>query len=150
MCGCVRRLSTGDRWNANYILRNTCRNDFTIHHSASTFGIDTQAVFSHQPAKVVSSPGRMRKRMDRRDVLKLGGLASLTPFSSLSDSSSMRGSSHQRAADRRAELYGLLGALPDRKRPIHAKKRGEEERDGYLLETWDLDLNGIEPVPAYL
>ena len=43
----------------------------------------------------------------------------------------------------------LLGDLPDRKRPIGGKKRSEEERDGYILETWDLDLNGIETVPAY-
>ena len=34
--------------------------------------------------------------------------------------------------------------------PSAAKKRSEEERDGYVLETWDLDLNGIETVPAYL
>jgi dienelactone hydrolase len=53
-------------------------------------------------------------------------------------------------AQRRKELYGLLGELPDRARPIGGTKRGEEERDGYILETWDLDLNGIEPVPAYL
>ena len=54
------------------------------------------------------------------------------------------------AAQRRRELYGLLGELPDRKRPIAGKKRKEEERDGYVLETWYLDLNGIETVPAYL
>jgi hypothetical protein len=53
-------------------------------------------------------------------------------------------------AARRRELYGLLGSLPDRKRPIAGKKRSEEEHDGYVLETWDLDLNGIETVPAYL
>jgi dienelactone hydrolase len=51
---------------------------------------------------------------------------------------------------RRRELYTLLGDLPDRKRPIGGTKREEAERDGYLLETWELDLNGIEPVPAYL
>ena len=34
--------------------------------------------------------------------------------------------------------------------PIGGKKRGEDERDGYVLETWDLDLNGIETVPAYV
>jgi acetyl esterase/lipase len=43
-----------------------------------------------------------------------------------------------------------MGDLPARSRPIGGKKRSEEERDGYLLETWDLDLNGIENVPAYL
>lgn len=51
---------------------------------------------------------------------------------------------------RRAELYALLGDLPPLNRPITASQRGQEERDGYLLETWDLDLNGIETVPAYL
>jgi pimeloyl-ACP methyl ester carboxylesterase len=86
--------------------------------------------------------------MDRRNVLKLGGLASLTPVVSLADSPMT--TIPRRAPDRRAELYGLLGALPDRNRPIHGKKRREEERDGYVLETWDLDLNGIETVPAYL
>jgi dienelactone hydrolase len=55
-----------------------------------------------------------------------------------------------RANDRRRELYALLGDLPARKRPITSKKLDEIERDGYLLETWQLDLNGIEPVPAYL
>jgi dienelactone hydrolase len=87
--------------------------------------------------------------MDRRHVLKVGGLASLTPFSTLMGTS-MRTSPRQRPTDRRAELYRLLGALPDRTRAIHGTKRAEEERDGYMLETWDLDLNGIETVPAYL
>lgn len=52
--------------------------------------------------------------------------------------------------DRRVELYALLGDLPDRQRPVSAEKHGEEERDGYILESWRLDLNGIEPVPAYV
>ena len=62
----------------------------------------------------------------------------------------MQTSSPPRPARRRAELYALLGQLPDRKRPIGGKKRSEEERDGYVLETWDLDLNGLEPVPTYV
>ena len=85
-------------------------------------------------------------RIERRDVLKLGGLASLTPLTQSSDTSAAR----RRAPDRRAELYGMLGAVPDRRRPIRGSKRGETERDGYVLETWDLDLNGIENVPAYV
>ncbi len=84
--------------------------------------------------------------MERRDVLKLGGLASLTPLTQSADKPSAR----RRVPDRRAELYGMLGAVPDRRRPIRGTKRGETERDGYVLETWDLDLNGIENVPAYL
>ena len=63
---------------------------------------------------------------------------------------SIHGAASQSPGDRRRELYSLLGDLPDRKRPIGGKKRNEEERDGYILETWDLDLNGIENVPAYL
>ncbi len=51
---------------------------------------------------------------------------------------------------RRAELYALLGDLPDRRRPVGGRKRDEQVRDGYVLETWDLDLNGVETVPAIL
>lgn len=50
---------------------------------------------------------------------------------------------------RRAELYSLLCDLPDRHRPISATLVRQDERDGYVLETLLLDLNGIEPVPAY-
>ena len=51
---------------------------------------------------------------------------------------------------RREELYGLLGRLPDRSRPVGAELVKREERPGYILETLTLDLNGVEPVPAYL
>ena len=50
---------------------------------------------------------------------------------------------------RRNILYGLMGDLPERQRPIKARKISEEEYDGYLLERLELDLNGIETVPAY-
>ena len=53
------------------------------------------------------------------------------------------------AAARRAELYGLLGDLPDRHRPITAHTVATEERDGYILEKLTLDLNGVEDVPAF-
>ena len=89
------------------------------------------------------------QHLDRRDVLTLGGLASLGSLSPL-EARTMTTPSAQRPEDRRRELYALLGDLPDRQRPIGGKKRSEEERDGYVLETWDLDLNGIETVPAYL
>ena len=88
-------------------------------------------------------------RLSRRDVLNLTGVVSLSTLSTMSGRqkpTAPRGS----PAQRRRELYGLLGELPHRNRPIAGKKRGEEERDGYVLETWDLDLNGLEPVPAYL
>jgi acetyl esterase/lipase len=91
------------------------------------------------------------QHLGRRDVLTLAGLASLGPQAlvSLLEGRTMT-TSPQRPEDRRRELYALLGDLPDRQRPIGGKKRTEEERDGYILETWDLDLNGIETVPAYL
>jgi acetyl esterase/lipase len=89
------------------------------------------------------------ERMDRRDLLKLGGLASLTPFTPFADAT-MSAAVQPGQADRRAELYRLLGELPDRQRPIKSVKKREDDRDGYVLETWELDLNGIEPVPAYV
>ncbi|HVF10377.1 MAG TPA: alpha/beta hydrolase family protein [Abditibacteriaceae bacterium] len=46
-------------------------------------------------------------------------------------------------------LYELLGDLPDRERPISCTKIREEQREWYTVETLLLDLNGIEPVPAY-
>jgi dienelactone hydrolase len=83
----------------------------------------------------------------RRDILKMGGLVPLSQIAALSDQAAVKGPPR---AGRRAELYNLLGELPPRARRASATKRREEERDGYGLETWDLDLNGIEPVPAYL
>ncbi|MAE67459.1 MAG: hydrolase [Phycisphaeraceae bacterium] len=50
---------------------------------------------------------------------------------------------------RRRQLYELLGELPDRSHRISATKISEEDRDGYVLEKLVLDLNGLEPVPAY-
>ena len=85
----------------------------------------------------------------RRDILTLAGLASISTFTAGAAQVEKPMSSSQAAA-RRRELYALLGDLPPRNRPIAGKKRSEEEREGYLLETWDLDLNGIETVPAYL
>ncbi len=56
-------------------------------------------------------------------------------------------SKHQQ--QRRAELWGLLGDLPERRTPV-AELRKTEKHDGFTLEHLALDLNGIEPVPAYL
>jgi acetyl esterase/lipase len=87
--------------------------------------------------------------LGRRDVLTLAGLASLHSLSP-AQGRTLPESVSQKADDRRRELYALLGDLPDRRRPIGGRKRQDEQRDGYALETWELDLNGIEPVPAYL
>ena len=50
---------------------------------------------------------------------------------------------------RRRELYGLLGDLPDRSRPVEAHRVFEERRGEYVLEKLVLELNGVEHVPAY-
>ena len=55
-----------------------------------------------------------------------------------------------RRRERREELYALLGDLPPRDRPIGATLESSEQRDGYVLETLTLDLNGTEAVPAYV
>ena len=50
---------------------------------------------------------------------------------------------------RREQLMKLLGDLPDRSHPVKAKTLWFEERECYYIETLVLDLNRIEPVPAY-
>lgn len=50
---------------------------------------------------------------------------------------------------RRQELYSLLGDLPPRDRPLTVKTLATSTAKGYVLETLLLDLNGLEPVPAY-
>ncbi len=51
--------------------------------------------------------------------------------------------------ERRSELYALLGDLPDRARPISARKVSEIQSGGFTVENLVLDLNGIESVPAF-
>src|SRR5512145_3124134 len=50
---------------------------------------------------------------------------------------------------RRKELFGLLGDLPSRDRPISCRILSVSEERTYILERLVLDLNGIESVPAY-
>ena len=90
--------------------------------------------------------------LTRREVLgSLGGLGVLASTGLAADADMQAPSpSSSSTAARRAELYGLLGRLPDRARPVSGQKLGEVERDGYILETWRYDLNGIEPVPGYV
>lgn len=49
---------------------------------------------------------------------------------------------------RRRELYSLLGDLPPRDRPVSARTLAREDLGYGRLERLELDLNGIEPVPA--
>ncbi|GAA4419894.1 alpha/beta hydrolase [Nibrella viscosa] len=56
------------------------------------------------------------------------------------------------AADKkkqRKELYQLLGRLPDRNRPISVKQVSQQETDELITEKLLMDINGLEPVPAY-
>ena len=50
---------------------------------------------------------------------------------------------------RRQELYSILGELPPREQPIRAETVATQDRELYRLEVLRLDLNGMEPVPAY-
>lgn len=50
---------------------------------------------------------------------------------------------------RRKELWGLLGDLPERRDPVATVKQ-REQHEGYTLEHLELDLNGIQPVPAFM
>ena len=84
--------------------------------------------------------------MSRRELLGAAGAAALVPL--LPPMNQTQGAANE--SPRRRELYSLLGRLPARDRPVRAVKRDEREHDGYVLETWDLDLNGMENVPAYL
>ncbi len=52
-------------------------------------------------------------------------------------------------ASRREQLYRLLGDLPPRNRKPAGKFVSSEDRGGFVLEKLILDLNGIEPAPAY-
>jgi dienelactone hydrolase len=85
---------------------------------------------------------------NRRDLLAFGGLASLAAVTGAGRTSAM--TTAQPPGGSRDALYALLGDLPDRRRPVRGTLRRQDTRDGYVLETWDLDLNGIEAVPAYL
>jgi dienelactone hydrolase len=66
------------------------------------------------------------------------GMALETPAEEIAD-----------AEARRRELYGLLGDLPPRQRPIGARTLAVEERPGFMLEKLVLDVNGLEPASAY-
>ncbi len=55
----------------------------------------------------------------------------------------------QEQARRREELYALLGDLPDRSRPLGVRTNAVARGSRHVLEHLELDLNGIELVPAY-
>lgn len=49
----------------------------------------------------------------------------------------------------REKLYNLLGDLPDRQTPINSQCTSTEEREKFFIEKLVLNLNEIDPVPAY-
>ncbi|MCX7705543.1 MAG: dienelactone hydrolase family protein [bacterium] len=51
---------------------------------------------------------------------------------------------------KRKLLYDLLGKLPERNRPVSGEVFTFQKYETFILEQLVLDLNGIEPVPAYL
>ena len=53
------------------------------------------------------------------------------------------------AGGSRADLYRLLGDLPPRDRQVNARVIWIKEREQYVQEKLELDLNGFEKVPAY-
>lgn len=89
-----------------------------------------------------------RQALAALGALGLGGTVMGEPFFDSATPAATTGIKN--AAERRVLLYSLLGDLPERNRPVGGRKISEEERDGYILEKLELDLNGIEAVPAYL
>lgn len=55
----------------------------------------------------------------------------------------------QHQAQRRLALRGLLGRLPEPRPPV-SRTIAVEEFPGFTLQYLELDLNGLEPVPALL
>jgi hypothetical protein len=91
---------------------------------------------------------------DRRDFLKQSvALCALGGASAMSAKPPQERTPAEFAAyqaERRQELWGLLGDLPWSHEPGPATVLAREKHDGYTLERLVLDLNGIEPVPALL
>ncbi|HEY5807004.1 MAG TPA: acetylxylan esterase [Povalibacter sp.] len=82
--------------------------------------------------------------MKRRTLLQAGAAAALL-LAPLLTTSRVEAS----ARNRRKELYGLLGKLPERNRKVSAQLVSTEDRGAYTLEKLVLNLNGLEPAPAY-
>src|SRR5262249_55676753 len=96
----------------------------------------------------------MSSSLDRRDFLKQSAatIAVASSGSPISAAQSIKTKREFAAYQqkRRKELWGLLGDLPFNHRPKPAKLLRKEKGQGYSLEYLELDLNGVEPVPALL
>ena len=96
------------------------------------------------------TPRAGRRAFVQSSAVALGAALAGSTTAPASERSVSPARSYRDLAGRRALLYELMGDLPDRQRPISATKRDETDHQGYTLETWDLDLNGLETVAAYL
>ena len=92
----------------------------------------------------------------RREALSIlgsaasGALAMRTEALIGPDAPATPGRKYRDANEQRDLLYRLMGDVPDRGRPVSARLIDTQERDGYILEKLELDLNGLEAVPAFL
>ena len=88
---------------------------------------------------------------NRRDFMKAGAMAGALSLLASEDAMAARSVEEFRAyqASRRAELWSLLGDLPEKKAPVATLKK-VEQHPGFTLEHLDLELNGIQTVPALL
>ena len=80
----------------------------------------------------------------------LGGQISLRGSGHSSEANQKRSSIDHSREKKRKLLYSLLGDLPDRRRTISARLVSRTQTDKYQLERLELDLKGLETVPAYV
>ena len=91
-------------------------------------------------------------KMQRREFLANSGTALGIGMLNQSEGEvPMKGAHHfqRHQAKRRRELWSLLGDLPALRTP-KATASSRETHPGFTLERLVLDLNGIEPVPAWM
>jgi cephalosporin-C deacetylase-like acetyl esterase len=92
--------------------------------------------------------------MQRRNFLEgltSGGLllASRAVLGSETASKGEHDMEKEDSGKRRQRLYKLLGDLPPQNRKSSVETLSTTEKEGFVLEKLVLDLNGLEPVPAY-
>lgn len=91
--------------------------------------------------------------IDRRQAVRAmtaAGIGTLSAKAAVMSNSRVQAAGESDPGERRMLLYSLLGDLPDRHRPLSARTLSEEDWGSFILERLSLDLNGLEPVPAYL
>ena len=103
---------------------------------------------------VKATPSQTTRREFMMKSAALAALATAPPVRTATGSSiasrNARGEFAIYQERRRWELWSLLGDLPWDHEPAPPQLVRKEKHDGYTLERWALDLNGIEPVPALL